>query len=136
MSDYWERGQCETGSDAVWDMPSIPVKVGLVRSLPNQLPEKPLVAKLLEESAEVYSAWENFKDVRGKTAEDLIRKRVLADEVKYEVADVMQVCANILAALERDSRMDMGIDLQIPATVHFEPYIQEVWQRNHERGRC
>ena len=87
------------------------VRVGSVRRFDRVEPDKAQVMKVAEESLEVFSAWENFRD----DASDVKRSAVLD-----ECADVIQATLNLVAAL--------GID-------DFRPYMKACERRNRERGR-
>ena len=87
------------------------VRVGSVRRFDHVEADKAQVMKVAEESLEVFSAWENFRD----DASDVKRSAVLD-----ECADVIQATLNLVAAL--------GVE-------DFRPYMKACERRNRERGR-
>lgn len=87
------------------------VRVGSVRRFDEVKPDKAQVMKVAEESLEVFSAWENFRD----DASDVKRSAVLD-----ECADVIQATLNLVAAL--------GVE-------DFRLYMKDCERRNRERGR-
>lgn len=87
------------------------VHVGSVRRFDEVKPDKAHVMKVAEESLEVFSAWENFRD----DASDVKRSAVVD-----ECCDVIQATCNLLAAL--------GVDDLTEAMAACE-------RRNRERGR-
>ena len=87
------------------------VYIGDVQTFAGVIADKPQVLKVIEESAEVFSAWERLRvfdsdEVKGRLVE--------------EIADTIQACANLLAALDVD-------DMRQP--------MQVCYVRNKERGR-
>lgn len=87
------------------------IKLGNVRPFPGVQPTKEQALKVVEESAEVFSAWEGWQ-----TVEDEGVREMLLDEI----ADCIQACANLAAAL---GATDM--------TAH----LARCEERNRERGR-
>ena len=87
------------------------VKIPPVRTFHGVAPDKAQVMKVAEESLEVFSAWENFRD----DASDVKRSAVVD-----ECADVIQATCNLLAAL--------GVTDMTDAMAACE-------RRNRERGR-
>ena len=87
------------------------VRVGSVRRFDHVEADKAQAMKVAEESLEVFSAWENFRD----DASDVKRSAVLD-----ECADVIQATLNLVAAL--------GVE-------DFRPYLKACERRNRERGR-
>lgn len=83
-----------------------------IPEFPNCKPDKAQFLKLLEESAEVYSAWEKWSESNYDYQSKL-------DNLLNEVADVMQCCVNIFSALD-----------SIPNI-----YIVNMIARNEKRGR-
>lgn len=83
-----------------------------IPTFPNIKPNKELFLKLLEETAEVYSAFEDYKE------EDFDFKGC-EERILNETADVMQVCSNIFAAFHQKPN----------------PFIIEMMERNYARGR-
>lgn len=87
------------------------VKIGEVETFQDAKPDKAQVMKILEESAEVFSSWEDW------------RYKPTFEEQVYlldECADVIQAICNLIAALEVDD---------------FTAYMNECRKRNEERGR-
>lgn len=98
--------------------------IGNVREFPNVTPDKEQALKVVEEAAEVFSAWENWNS---KACGDLgyyeshsygacIEYRNLLDEC----ADVIQATCNLLASLDIKK---------------FEYVMDECYARNEARGR-
>lgn len=71
------------------------VEIGSVRAFPDVRPDKAQALKVVEEAAEVYSAWQDWNDNENK---ELMEAFVL-----NEVADCVTACANLAAALGCDS---------------------------------
>lgn len=99
--------------------------IGEVKTFPNVKPDKAQVLKLLEESAEVFSAWEDFNACCCSTSFDRDKWTCAKDcvDVKYmidECADVIQAACNLIAAL--------GID-------DMRPFMRDCRERNEARGR-
>lgn len=87
------------------------IKLGSVHAFPRVAPDKAQALKVVEESAEVFSAWEGWQ-----TVEDEGVREMLLDEI----ADTIQACCNLAAAL--------GVD-------DMTPYLARCEERNRERGR-
>lgn len=90
------------------------VNIGEVATFPGVQPDKAQAVKILEESAEIFAAWQSWHDSFETIA--AMRKSWLLDEC----ADVIQAVSNLIAAL--------GVD-------DFTPYMESCKQRNQERGR-
>ena len=81
--------------------------------------DKTQVVKILEEAAEVYSAWEAYDRIRQgdfNSFEYLARKRHILDEC----CDVVQAVANLCIAL---------------GYLNMSEFMSECTQRNIDRGR-
>ena len=76
--------------------------------------------KILEEAAEVYSAWENLDNYDG--SDDINNDRLYCEVVK-ECADVIQASMNMMYAIGCS-----GVDI--------EHAMNRCLRRNKERGRC
>lgn len=88
------------------------VSVGNVQTLQMyESADKAQVLKVVEEAAEVFSAWEDWK-----SAEDPELVPFIVDEC----ADVIQATCNLIAGL--------GVE-------DFAPYMESCRMRNVERGR-
>lgn len=61
--------------------------IGDVRTFPSPKPNKEQVVKILEEAAEVYSAWEDWNDPKAK-------RRICS-----ECADLIMATSNLLASI-------------------------------------
>lgn len=100
------------------------VKIGMVATFADVKADKTQAVKILEESAEVFSAWENDNGCDGwgycakcKSAYNkCYENRLLIDEC----ADVIQAVCNLLAAL--------GVD-------DLTAVLDRCKQKNIERGR-
>lgn len=66
------------------------VKIPPVRTFHGVAPDKAQALKVVEESSEVFSAWENFRDDASG-----VKRSAVVDEC----ADVIQATCNLLAAL-------------------------------------
>lgn len=88
------------------------ITIGEVATFPHAKADKEQAKKILEESAEIYAAWELWHEQQWNY------KR--ANALKDECADVIQAVANMLAAL--------GVD-------DFTEYMQACERRNRARGR-
>lgn len=80
------------------------IKLGAVRTFPGATPDKAHALKPLEEAAEVFGAWQH-RD---------------SGEVLDEIADTIQACCNLAAALGAED---------------MTPYLARCEERNRERGR-
>ena len=99
------------------------VKIGDVTTFAKVKPGKAQVLKILEESAEVFSAWENMLKLEWREAYGAVtdsEARSVRDALLDECADVIQATCNLIAALEVDD---------------FTPYTKACDLRNKKRGR-
>ena len=85
--------------------------IGDVRTFPGVKADKEQVVKIGEECMEVFSAWEAWQSTLDEE---------LLPHLVDEIADVIQACSNLAAAL--------GVDDMRPAMAECE-------DRNRERGR-
>ena len=95
------------------------VYFGEIDTFPKAKADKKQVCKILEESAEVFSAWEDYEFQCANPAwsdEIVIARDILLDEC----ADVVQAIANLVGAL--------GVN-------NFTFYVEACERRNRERGR-
>lgn len=83
--------------------------LGVVDTFPHVRADKAQALKVVEEAAEVFSAWESWTENSGS-----------ADQVLDEIADCITACANLAAAL--------GCN-------YLRPRLQEAKLRNERRGR-
>ena len=90
------------------------IKLGAVRAFPRVAPDKAQALKVLEEAAEVFGAWQQ-RDPRDETHIGYATANVLD-----EIADCIQACCNLAAAL--------GVD-------DMTPYLARCEERNRKRGR-
>lgn len=93
------------------------IKIGEVHTFPNPECSKAQVVKILEESAEVFSAWEMY---HGWPTDDETAIALLRGRVVDECADTIMAVCNLIAAL--------GVD-------DMRESMRECEQRNRERGR-
>lgn len=100
------------------------VKLGGVRAFPDVKPDKAQALKVLEEAAEVFGAWQQldvasrvFTDVDEFSAMTMVN---LKHDLLDEIADTIQACCNLAAAL--------GVD-------DLTPYLARCEERNRKRGR-
>lgn len=96
------------------------VKIGEVETFQDAKPDKAQVMKILEESAEVFGAWQLHAGTVITEGEHSVMSRVTKHRVLDECADVIQATCNLIAALEVED---------------FTFYIEECRKRNEERGR-
>lgn len=87
------------------------VKLTSARTFPGARPDKEQALKVVEESAEVFSAWEGWQAV-----EDEGVREMLLDEI----ADTIQACCNLAAAL---------------GVTDLTTYLARCEERNRRRGR-
>lgn len=92
------------------------VKLGAVRAFPGAVPDKAQALKPLEEVAEVFGAWQLMRD----TVESGLNAKYEKADLIDEIADTIQACCNLSAAL--------GVD-------DLTPYLARCEERNRERGR-
>lgn len=87
------------------------VNIGTVRAFPGVLPDKAQALKVVEEAAEVFSAWEQWSSVRDEGIRDML---------VGEIADCVTACANLAASL---------------GVYDLARAVKEAEVRNEERGR-
>ncbi len=87
------------------------VNIGTVRAFPGVLPDKAQALKVVEEAAEVFSAWEQWSSVRDEGVRGML---------VGELADCVTACANLAAAL---------------GVYDLARAVKEAEVRNEERGR-
>ena len=101
------------------------VNLGTIETFPNPSMDKPQALKILEESAEVFSAWENLCT----DAHNNVLCRIncpyfdccgAVEKIADECADVITAVANLLAALD---------------ITDAQPVMQRCVRRNRQRGR-
>lgn len=66
------------------------VNVGTVRAFPCVLPDKAQALKVVEEAAEVFSAWEQWSSIEDEGVRGML---------VGELADCVTACANLAASL-------------------------------------
>ena len=88
------------------------VKIGDVLAFPNVKPDKEQALKVLEEAAEVFSAWQRWNDP--------LKNEDFKHELMDEIADTIQACVNLASALNITD-------------LNFE--MQQCEIRNRKRGR-
>lgn len=71
------------------------VKLTNVRAFPRVAPDKPQALKPLEEAAEVFGAWQLMRD----TVESGLNAKYEKADLIDEIADTIQACCNLAAAL-------------------------------------
>lgn len=82
------------------------VLIGYVKPLPGaDLTDKEWPKKVLEEAAEVYSAWEKWMNTDAMDWDAL--EEALGD-ISYECCDVIQTCANMLYACAKSRIQEYG----------------------------
>lgn len=86
-----------------------------VKTFPNVQPTKEQALKPLEESAEVFAAWQEFS--KEKTS----RRFLLKQKLLQECADVITATCNLIDSLGYGDEIDT--------------YIAEVEEKNRRRGR-
>lgn len=93
----------------------MPVNIGEVTTFANPKADKAQALKVLEEAAEVFGAWQAFDSAEGFAAINFS-----AENLVDEIADTIQACANLAAALGVDDMLDA---------------MRACEARNHARGR-
>lgn len=95
-----------------------------VHVFPDVKPDKAQAAKVLEEAAEVFGAWQKWDTFHAErrtfSDSDARAAGVLKSRITSEIADVIQACCNLAAAL--------GVDYIGDAMLECE-------RRNEKRGR-
>lgn len=94
------------------------VQMGSVRRFDEVKPDKAQALKVLEEAAEVFSAWEDIGRIG--LVHGAFSLREVEDKLLDSCADVIQATLNLVAAL--------GVE-------DFRPWMKECERRNRERGR-
>lgn len=94
------------------------VHIGDVEGFNDAEPSKEYALKPLEESAEVFGAWQAFEKLRGTIS--LLDAQKRRNELLDECADVIQAVGNLLCAL--------GVS-------DFSEFMKSCERRNRERGR-
>ena len=89
----------------------MPVTIGTVKTFPDPKADKAQVVKIGEECMEVFSAWEDWQSTLDEE---------LLPHLVDEIADTIQACANLAAAL--------GVD-------DMKPAMASCYERNRARGR-
>lgn len=92
------------------------IKLGSVRTFPSVEPTKEQALKVLEETAEVFGAWQLMRDA---AEAGLNPKHEMAD-LMDEIADTIQASCNLAAAL---------------GVTDLTPYLARCEERNRRRGR-
>lgn len=92
------------------------VKIGDVLAFPNVKPDKAQALKVLEEAAEVFSAWQELEKYKDYPSNHIYEESDLINEI----ADVIQACVNLISAY--------GI-------TDFEVAMTNCEKRNRKRGR-
>ena len=87
------------------------VNIGTVRPFPGVRPDKAQALKVVEEAAEVFSAWEAWSSIEDEGVRGMLLE---------EVADCVTACANLAAAL---------------GVYDLARAVKEAELRNEERGR-
>lgn len=99
------------------------MKLGKIETFPNVNPDKAQVTKILEEAAEVFSAWEKWRSESSKVGYFQARSYGMCQSFRNmvdECADVIMATCNLLASLDINN---------------FEYVMEECVNRNRERGR-
>ena len=94
------------------------VTIGEVATFPDPQADKAQVMKVLEECAEVFSAWEDWQSL--DMFDDSVFSRALEQRIIDECADLIQATCNLLAGL--------GVEDMSRA-------MEACRKRNEERGR-
>lgn len=90
------------------------VKLTNARAFPGVKPTKEQALKVLEEAAEVFGAWQVYD------SDDMTHVGYNASVLLDEIADTVQACCNLAAAL---------------GVTDLTPYLARCEERNRERGR-
>lgn len=87
------------------------VNIGTARAFPGVRTDKAQAVKVVEEAAEVFSAWEQWSNIEDEGVKDML---------VGEIADCVTACANLAAAL---------------GVYDLARAVKEAEVRNIERGR-
>jgi hypothetical protein len=104
----------------------MPVTIGTVTTFPHPKADKAQVLKIAEEEHEIFSAWEDYNECAHNNGDDRCSECdykdccSLEEFIVSEIADTIQACANLAAAI--------GVDDMRGAMKACE-------ERNRERGR-
>ncbi len=92
----------------------MPVKLGTVNTFPNVKADKPQAIKVLEEASEVRQAWTMLCGTQTGTATcaECTYKCKSFDDLVGEIADTIQACTNLAAALGVDDMRDAMKDCE------------------------
>lgn len=113
---------------------SVDVHVGTIKSFPRiNIYDKVWACKPLEEVAEVYSAWEDYRNLDGDVRETT--RIAFLGNLNKEVADAMQTLANMAAAVQFEMGRVANNHLATKTEVNFKPEMQACEYRNRMRGR-
>lgn len=107
---------CEQITPPEQDRESTPVHVGDVKPFPNVKPDNAQALKVLEESAEVFGAWQEWEKYKDYPSNHIYEE----SDLMKEIADGIQACVNQLSAY---------------GVTDFAPYVEQCEQRNRYRGR-
>ena len=109
------------------------VYFGSMHPFPNSnLNDKEFPKKMLEEAAEVYSAWEDYLEAVAKDDEDEILDSL--DHIALECGDVVQTCANMLHAAQKAAQEIRPLFHDVN-DYDAHALMLEIEKRNRERGR-
>ena len=110
------------------------VYFGSVHPLPSSdLNDKEFPKKMLEEAAEVYSAWEDYIEAVAKDDDDEIVNSLR--HIGLECGDVVQTCANMLYATQQTAQEEFHHPLNKINVYDAQTLMLEIEKRNRERGR-
>lgn len=90
------------------------IKLDSVRAFPDARANKEQAVKVLEEAAEVFGAWQVYD------SDDMTHVGYNASVLLDEIADTVQACCNLAAAL---------------GVYDLTPYLARCEERNRKRGR-
>lgn len=97
----------------------ISINIGEVETFPNVEPDKAQALKVVEEAAEVFSAWEKWHKSPAP--------HMWAEDIANECADVIQAVCNLMEGLSKT--------LDMPYLEDMAYYMDACAERNRERGR-
>lgn len=92
--------------------------LGEIRPFPAIKADKAQATKILEESSEIFSAWENYS--RALLDADAQEAALSKQDLLDECADAIMAISNMIFAL---------------GVTDFAPYMRKCFRRNEERGR-
>ena len=109
------------------------VYLGSVHPLPaSNLDDKEFPKKMLEEAAEVYSAWEDYVEAEAKDDDEEMMNCLR--HIEYECGDVIQTCANMLSDVQK-AEQEIKPFIYKYNVYDARPLMADIERHNREKGR-